>query len=99
MKRYVGNMPYGVASEDLSDMFKEDGGVEEATVIMDRDGGHSKSFGSRRITGSAVHRFRNSQRPFRKANRSSAGRYLVGWMPEGEVLAMARSFSLRSACR
>ena len=30
--------------------------------------------GRRRITGSSVHRFRNNQRPFRKANRSSSGR-------------------------
>ena len=45
MKIYVGNMPYTVTSEDLSDMFKEHGGVEEATVIMDRDTGRSKGFG------------------------------------------------------
>ena len=45
MKIYVGNMPYTVTSEALSDMFKEHGGVEEATVIMDRDTGRSKGFG------------------------------------------------------
>ena len=45
MKIYVGNMPYTVTSEDLSDMFKEHGGVEEVTVIMDRDTGRSKGFG------------------------------------------------------
>ena len=55
--------------------------------------------GKRRITGSSVHRFRNNQRPFRKANRSSSGRYRAGRMPEGEVLAIARSLSSRSACR
>ena len=44
MKIYVGNMPYTVTSEDLSDMFKEHGGVEEVTIIMDRDTGRSKGF-------------------------------------------------------
>ncbi len=45
MKIYVGNMPYSIASEGLSDMFKEYGDVEEATVIMDRETGRSKGFG------------------------------------------------------
>ena len=45
LKIYVGNMPYSVTSEDLSDMFKEYGGVEEATVIMDRETGRAKGFG------------------------------------------------------
>ena len=45
MKIYVGNMPYSVTTENLSDMFKEYGDVEEATVIMDRESGRSKGFG------------------------------------------------------
>ena len=45
MKIYVGNMPYSVTSEALSDMFKEYGGVDEATVIMDRETGRAKGFG------------------------------------------------------
>ena len=45
MKIYVGNLPYSVSSEDLSDMFKEHGGVEDVTIIMDRDTGRSKGFG------------------------------------------------------
>ena len=44
MKIYVGNMPYSVTSEDLSDMFKEYGDVGEATLIMDRETGRSKGF-------------------------------------------------------
>ena len=44
MKIYVGNMPYSVTSEDLSNMFKEYGDVEEATLIMDRETGRSKGF-------------------------------------------------------
>ena len=45
MKIYVGNLPYTVTSEELSDMFKEHGGVEDVTIIMDRDTGRSKGFG------------------------------------------------------
>ena len=45
MKIYVGNMPYSVTNEDLSDMFREYGDVEEATIIMDRESGRSKGFG------------------------------------------------------
>ena len=45
MKIYVGNMPYSVTNEDLSDMFKEYGDVAEATIIMDRETGRSKGFG------------------------------------------------------
>ena len=45
MKIYVGNLPYTVTSEDLSDMFKEHGGVEDVTIIMDRETGQSKGFG------------------------------------------------------
>ena len=44
LKIYVGNLPYSVTSEDLSDMFKEYGDVEEATLIMDRETGRSKGF-------------------------------------------------------
>ena len=44
MKIYVGNMPYSVTSEDLSDMFKEYGDVGETTLIMDRETGRSKGF-------------------------------------------------------
>lgn len=45
MKIYVGNMPYSVTSDALSDMFSEYGDVDEATVIKDRDSGRSKGFG------------------------------------------------------
>ena len=38
-------MPYSVTNESLSDMFKEYGDVEEATIIMDRESGRSKGFG------------------------------------------------------
>ena len=45
MKIYIGNLSYSVTSEDLSDMFKEYGGVNEATVISDRETDRSKGFG------------------------------------------------------
>lgn len=45
MKIYVGNMPYGATSEDLSELFRQYGHVAEANVIMDRETGRSKGFG------------------------------------------------------
>ena len=45
MKIYVGNMPYSVTSDELSELFAEHGRVAEANVIMDRETGRSKGFG------------------------------------------------------
>ncbi len=45
MRIYIGNMPYSVSSEDLSELFGEYGHVQDATVIMDRETGRSKGFG------------------------------------------------------
>ncbi len=45
MRIYIGNMPYSITSEDLSEMFGEYGHVQDATVIMDRETGRSKGFG------------------------------------------------------
>ena len=45
MRIYIGNMPYSISSEDLSEMFGEYGHVQDATVIMDRETGRSKGFG------------------------------------------------------
>ena len=42
---------------------------------------------------------RNNHRLFKKARTSSSGRYRFGGSCEGVVLAIAFSFSLRSACR
>ena len=44
-KLYVGNLAYGVTSNDLQKMFEAHGTVESAQVIMDRDTGRSKGFG------------------------------------------------------
>jgi RNA recognition motif-containing protein len=44
-KLYVGNLAYGVADQDLEQMFGAHGTVQSAQVIMDRDTGRSKGFG------------------------------------------------------
>lgn len=44
-KLYVGNLPYTVDKNSLSDMFAEFGNVASAQVIMDRETGRSKGFG------------------------------------------------------
>ncbi len=44
-KLYVGNLPYGISSSDLEQIFQDHGTVESAQVIMDRDTGRSKGFG------------------------------------------------------
>jgi RNA recognition motif-containing protein len=44
-KLYVGNLPYGVGSSELEQLFQAHGTVESAQVIMDRDTGRSKGFG------------------------------------------------------
>lgn len=42
---YVGNLPYGVTGEDLSQHFSQAGNVVRATVISDKFSGRSKGFG------------------------------------------------------
>ena len=42
---YVGNLPYSVDNEGLSQLFSEYGTVTKATVIMDRETNRSKGFG------------------------------------------------------
>ena len=44
-KIYVGNLAYGVDSDQLRDKFTEHGQVTSAKVITDRDTGRSKGFG------------------------------------------------------
>lgn len=41
---YVGNLPYSVTSDQLSQLFSAFGEVSEATIIMDRDTGQTKGF-------------------------------------------------------
>jgi RNA recognition motif-containing protein len=42
---YVGNLPYSVSEQDLTEKFGAFGSVESATLITDRDTGRSKGFG------------------------------------------------------
>ena len=44
-KLYVGNLPYGITDEDLSQLFEKAGTVETAKVVRDRETGRSKGFG------------------------------------------------------
>ena len=45
MKLYVGNLPYNISDDQLSDMFAKFGTPDSAKVITDRDSGRSKGFG------------------------------------------------------
>lgn len=44
-KLYVGNLPYTVRDEDLSQAFSAFGSVSSAKVMMERETGRSKGFG------------------------------------------------------
>jgi len=43
-KLYVGNLSFGVTSEDLQEHFAQAGTVESAKVVEDRDTGRSRGF-------------------------------------------------------
>ena len=45
MNIYVGNLPYSIRDDELSDLFSDFGAVKSANVIMDRSYGKSKGFG------------------------------------------------------
>ena len=45
MKIYVGNLPFKMTLEELSEMFETFGGVADAVIINDRETGRSKGFG------------------------------------------------------
>jgi RNA recognition motif-containing protein len=42
---YIGNLAYGVTSDDLNEAFGAFGEISRATVITDRETGRSKGFG------------------------------------------------------
>jgi RNA recognition motif-containing protein len=42
---YIGNLAYGVTSDDLHEAFGAFGEISRATVITDRETGRSKGFG------------------------------------------------------
>ena len=45
MKIYVGNLPFGIDSDKLKELFDSFGDIEEAIVISDKFSGRSKGFG------------------------------------------------------
>lgn len=45
MNIYVGNLPFGVADDDLQQLFAAYGDVTSANVIKDRFSGESRGFG------------------------------------------------------
>ncbi|SHF80546.1 RNA recognition motif. (a.k.a. RRM, RBD, or RNP domain) [Microbulbifer donghaiensis] len=45
MNIYIGNLAYGVTSDDLNEAFAAFGEISRATVITDRETGRSKGFG------------------------------------------------------
>ena len=45
MNIYVGNLPFSVRDNELSELFSEYGEVKSANVIMDRSSGLSKGYG------------------------------------------------------
>jgi cold-inducible RNA-binding protein len=44
-KIYVGNLPFSITSESLSEIFTPFGQVDSSKIVMDRDTGRSKGFG------------------------------------------------------
>jgi RNA recognition motif-containing protein len=44
-KLFVGNLAYGVTSEELQTLFAQAGTCESASVVTDRDTGQSRGFG------------------------------------------------------
>lgn len=45
MKLYVGNLTFATSNQDLQDLFAKVGTVQSASIIEDRDTGHSRGFG------------------------------------------------------
>ena len=45
MNIYVGNLPFSVRDNELSELFSEYGEVKSANVILDRSSGLSKGYG------------------------------------------------------
>lgn len=45
MNIFVGNLPYRLSDEDLSELFEAHGSVDSARQIMERDTGRARGFG------------------------------------------------------
>ena len=44
-KLFIGGLPFTTSSDELRALFSQIDGVENATVVTDRDTGHSRGFG------------------------------------------------------
>lgn len=44
-KIYVGNLPWSCEKENLEDLFRKFGDIDDCVVICDRESGRSKGFG------------------------------------------------------
>ena len=44
-KLFVGNLPWSVGDPELEDLFRDQGTIQSARVITDRDTGRSRGFG------------------------------------------------------
>ncbi len=44
-KLYIGNLDYGITSDQLEELFAQAGQVVSASVVTDRDTGRSRGFG------------------------------------------------------
>ncbi|MBM88275.1 MAG: RNA-binding protein [Gammaproteobacteria bacterium] len=45
MNLYIGNLPYSLTEQQLSDLFSAFGTVDKVNIIKDRETGNSKGFG------------------------------------------------------
>ena len=76
-KLYIGNLPYSVTDQSLSDKFSECGTVTSSKVIMDRDSGRSKGFAFVEMStdseaANSISRFHGSELDGRAMNVSEA---------------------------
>ena len=45
VKLYVGNLPFSISENELTDLFSASGQVDSAQIVMDRETGRSRGFG------------------------------------------------------
>ncbi|MBI3768081.1 MAG: RNA-binding protein [Deltaproteobacteria bacterium] len=65
-KLYVGNLPFGVTSQELGELFSQAGEVVSSNIITDRFSGQSRGFGfvemvSDEVAQKAINQFNDFQ--------------------------------------
>jgi RNA recognition motif-containing protein len=53
-KLFIGGLPFSTSSEELRDLFNAVDGVDNVTVVTDRDTGQSRGFGFAEMASSAA---------------------------------------------